>query len=59
MYFLLINTFYYIRKGDIEVAACLRQYDYPGIPKSKIGKKDKHFQVKKNNIVFIFIFVLF
>jgi len=31
-------------EGDIEIAVALRQYDYPGVAKSKVGKKDKHFQ---------------
>jgi len=34
-------------EGEIEVAVSLRQYDYPGIAKSKVGKKDKHFQVNR------------
>ncbi|ORX55306.1 WD40 repeat-like protein [Piromyces finnis] len=34
-------------EGEIEVAVSLRQYDYPGVAKSKAGKKDKHFQVNR------------
>jgi len=38
-------------EGEIEIAVCLRQYDYPGIAKSKVGKKDKHFQENNNEQV--------
>ncbi|KAG4108675.1 WD40 repeat-like protein [Neocallimastix lanati (nom. inval.)] len=31
-------------EGQIELAVSLRQYDYPGVIKSSVGKKDKHFQ---------------
>lgn len=33
--------------GQIELAVTLRSYDYPGVVKSKVGKKDKHFQVNR------------
>jgi len=34
-------------EGQIELAVALRSYDYPGVIKSKVGKKDKHFQVNR------------
>jgi len=34
-------------EGEVEIAVTLRSYDYPAIAKSKVGKKDKHFQVNR------------
>ncbi|ORX87820.1 WD40 repeat-like protein [Anaeromyces robustus] len=37
-------------EGEIEVAVTLRSYDYPGVAKSKVGKKDKHFQENDDQV---------
>lgn len=35
-------------EGKVHIGACLRNFDYPGVMKSKAGAKDKHFQEQVN-----------
>jgi len=37
-------------EGQIELAVALRSFDYPGVIRSKVGKKDKHFQEIYNKV---------